>query len=98
MKQIQKISTEIVEKIDEKMKGKHDVDTTMIHLMEEMGEIARYVFSEKIGRDKLKKEKIGEEFADVVILLSHLANHFDVDIEEAIKEKIEVLKERHNLE
>ena len=97
MKEIQKISTDIIKKIDEKMKGEHDVDTTMIHLIEELGEIARPIFSEKIGRDSLKKEKLKEEIADVTILLSHLANHFDIDIEEAVKEKIQVLKERHNL-
>jgi len=40
---------------------------------------------------------LGEEIADCVILLTKLAVIYNIDIEDAIKNKIEKLKIRHNL-
>ena len=94
---MQKISSDIVNEIDKQRKGKHDIDTTIIHIMEEIGEIAREIYSEKIGRAELDIKNLRGEFADVYMLLAHLANHLSIDLENSIKEKIEELKKRFDL-
>tara|TARA_Y100000310_G_scaffold342598_1_gene446482 strand:+ start:3087 stop:3386 length:300 start_codon:yes stop_codon:yes gene_type:complete len=96
IKELQKESVEIVEKSDIKYGKKHDTDTTIIHLTEEIGEVAREIFNEKIGRDKLNRENMGEEIADCIILLNKLADNFNIDVEKAIENKINKLKQRFN--
>ena len=98
MNEIQKKSNEIVDRIDLKMKGIHDSETTVIHLMEELGEISRQIYNQKIGRDNLDKENLAEELADVSMLLNNLATLHGIDIETAINNKIDILKKRHNLD
>jgi len=98
MNEIQIKSNEIVDRIDKKMKGVHDNDTTMIHLMEEIGEISRQIYNQKMGRGALDKENLAEEIADVSMLLNKLATLNGVDVEKAVDDKIKLLKERHNLQ
>ena len=95
--EFQKEAVKIVDDIDAKYKGIHDNDTTIVHLMEELGEIAREIYNEKMGRDKIDIENLKEEFADVYLLLAKLADNFSINLEEAIKKKIDILKKRHNL-
>lgn len=97
MDELQKKSSEIIDIIDRKMKGIHDNDTTMIHLMEELGEISRQIYSQKMGRDKFDRENLAEEIADVTMLLNKLATLNEIDVETAVNNKINNLKKRHNL-
>ncbi len=97
LKDFQKQVSELIEKIDVKNSGKHDVDTTIIHIIEELGEVARQLYNQKIGRDELDKENLAEEISDCIILLSHLAHKFDIDIEESIKNKLQKIKERFDV-
>lgn len=98
MQEAQKRMNEIIDKIDTKMTGKHDSDTTIIHLVEELGEISRQLYNQKIGRDRLDKNNMGEEIADVTMLLNKLATLHNINIETAINDKIKKLKQRHNLQ
>ena len=98
MNEMQNKSNEIIDRIDKKMKGIHDSETTIIHLMEELGEISRQIYNQKIGRDKLDRENLAEEIADVSMLLNKLATLHEIDVEKAINDKIKVLKERHNIQ
>ena len=97
MNEMQNKSNEIIDEIDKKMKGVHDSETTIIHLMEELGEISRQIYNQKIGRDNLDRENLAEEIADVSMLLNKLATLHEIDVEKAINDKIKVLKERHNI-
>ena len=97
LKEFQRDAVELIKKIDDKHRGKHDSDTTIIHIVEEIGEVARQLYNEKIGRDKLNKENIAEEISDCMLLLTQLAHNFNIDIENAIKLKMKKLKKRHNL-
>jgi len=97
LKDFQKQSGELIEKIDAKHSGIHDADTTIIHILEELGEIARQLYNQKIGRDKLDKENLAEEISDCMILLSQLARNFDIDIEKSVENKLQKLKERFNV-
>lgn len=69
--------------------------------IEEMGELADLLVSkygsQRRGKeisDKEFKEKLGEELIDVVICLTHLANFFGIDLEEAVKGKLEEMDRR----
>lgn len=96
-KEFQERINKIIDEIDSKMSGVHDSDTTIIHLMEELGEISRQLYNKKIGRDKLNNENLAEEIADVIMLLNKLATIYNIDVETALNNKIKLLKKRHNL-
>uniref|UniRef100_A0A7C3YP38 NTP pyrophosphohydrolase MazG-like domain-containing protein n=2 Tax=Geoglobus ahangari TaxID=113653 RepID=A0A7C3YP38_9EURY len=53
--------------------------------------------SEKLRKKVPKKKELEEEFADVFLQLSVLADMFGVDLEKAVLDKIEILKKRHGL-
>ena len=97
LNEFQKVSTETIEKIDKKMNRNHDVDLTVVHLMEELGEIARIIYNEKTRRAPVAKDAIGGEFADSMMLLAHLASKFGVDLEDCTEKKMEELKKRFDL-
>jgi NTP pyrophosphatase (non-canonical NTP hydrolase) len=65
---------------------------------EEVGELAKAIRNHtKLGIEKGKAPvaKLEEEFADVLNYFLDLANHFDVDLEKAFREKDTVNKNRH---
>ena len=97
MSENQEKINEIIDTIDKKMSGKHDSDTTMIHLMEEFGELSRQLYNKKIGRREMNMENLAEEIADVTMLLNKLATLHGIDVESSVNKKIEALKKRHNL-
>ena len=89
--EVQKRAAETVEKIDEKLGVKRDEQLTISQLVEELGELARAVNSEKLGRGKIELEKLEDEFADVFIQLAALAGMYKIDLENAVLKKIEIL-------
>jgi NTP pyrophosphatase (non-canonical NTP hydrolase) len=97
LNELQKFSTEIIERIDKKMGRDHNVDLTMLHTVEEIGELARLLYNEKTGRASVSKQALGGEFADILMLLLHLASKYDISAEEAIAEKAKELKERFQI-
>jgi NTP pyrophosphatase (non-canonical NTP hydrolase) len=40
--------------------------------------------------DDNKREKVSNELADVFIYLTYISNHFDINLEEAVKSKIKL--------
>jgi NTP pyrophosphatase (non-canonical NTP hydrolase) len=70
------------------------------HLIEELGEISRYITTEEgykvvgLGHEQPKKDELSREFAQVFSLFIQLANHFDVDIESSVLSELEYMKER----
>ena len=97
VKEFQKICVEIVNDVDKKLGVNHDNNTTMIHLTEELGEVARQINNPNISRDKIDKKNLEEEISDLILLISKLADNNKIDIESSVKNKISELKERHSL-
>ena len=95
--EFQKKATQLVDKIDSIKDVKHDVETTLIHLYEELGELSRQVSNKKIKRDKTDISNLKEEIADIYLLLAKFASIYKINLEEAINNKIKVLEKRHNL-
>ena len=96
-KEIQKKSEEIVRQIDEKFDVKRDINVTMVQLLEEIGELARQPNKLNIRNEEIDKENLSEELADSLILLCSLASQENIDLEESILNKINKLKERHEI-
>lgn len=92
MKEIQKLSAEIVDKIDKKIDIKGDVQLNICQLMEELGELVHEIDREKLKNEKPERKALEGEFADVLILLANLAELSDIDLEKATLNKIEILK------
>ncbi len=86
--ELQKRCVEFAAEFNKRTNRKVDKDSALMHLMEEVGEVAAEVFSEKSGRSKLDKEHLGGELADVFIVLSEIGNFYGIDIEDAVLDKI----------
>jgi len=96
IKEFQEKAIKVVNNIDSITGINHDKETTFMHLVEEFGEIARQLYNERSGRDKIDIENLKEEIADVYLLLAKLASFYKIDLEEAINKKIKILEKRHN--
>ncbi|HWZ66145.1 MAG TPA: MazG nucleotide pyrophosphohydrolase domain-containing protein [Patescibacteria group bacterium] len=72
---------------------------TCLLLIEEMGELAKCVrksshTSMRVDSAKQYQENAAEEIADIILVLTSIANRLDVDLETALREKEEVNKLR----
>lgn len=48
--------------------------------------------------DSMKEDGLGKEMADVIITTMIMAKRFDVDIQKAMEKKMQIIKERFELE
>ncbi|TFF92148.1 hypothetical protein EU545_01835 [Candidatus Thorarchaeota archaeon] len=70
------------------------------HLIEELGEISRHITVQEgykvigLGHEAPEQGELVREFAQVLALLVQLANHFDVDLEQAILSELRIMEER----
>lgn len=80
---------------------KFPASNVFVHLVEELGEIGRYInFEEKYKKKEsgqssnIDKEKLKREFSQVLMLFLQLANHYNIDLEDAFKKELEIMKKR----
>ncbi|MGQ4871650.1 MAG: hypothetical protein ACP6IT_07420 [Candidatus Thorarchaeota archaeon] len=80
--------------------NKFPASLVFAHLIEELGEISRYITVEEgykivgLGHKAPDKRSLSREFAQVFSLFVQLANHFQVDLEEAVLREIEIMRDR----
>ena len=96
-KEFQKLASDIVKKIDKKYNINRDVQLNLSQLLEELGELARVANLKKLRNKNPEKKDLEDEFADVLLQIAALADFFEVDLEKAVLDKIEILKQRHDL-
>ena len=74
----------------------------LTHLIEELGEIGRHILFEEgykvKGLGHEEKGDVGREFAQVLSLFLHLANHFNIDLEGEYLKELSVMEKRFNPE
>jgi NTP pyrophosphatase (non-canonical NTP hydrolase) len=95
------IEGEII-KLEDYYKNKDKSELTMamgFKVVEELGELFEQMlghkgYQRKSKLEKFDREEIKKEFADVIFSVLILAKRFDVDIEQAIKIKMEEIKKR----
>lgn len=98
LNEIQKLASEIVDKLDKKFDVKRDAQLNLSQLTEELGELAKEVNLKKLRKRTPEKKNLEDEFADVFLQLAKLADSFNIDLDKAVLDKIKILKEKHNLE
>ncbi len=65
-----------------------------IGLSEEVGELANEIMQIEIYKQESSTTKLSGEIADVLLSLIEICNHYDIDLEESFKKKIEDIKTR----
>ena len=102
IREINEFIKQEIKKLESYYDDKDEKELTMamgFKVVEELGEL----FNEMLGhkgyqrKDKLEnlnKEEIKKEFADVIFTILILAKRFGVDIEDAIKIKMQEIKRR----
>jgi NTP pyrophosphatase (non-canonical NTP hydrolase) len=71
----------------------HTKQSAIIHLTEELGEIARQVNNEFHRPEKFNKENLGEELADLMMFIAVIADLYDIDLSQKMKASIEKVKQ-----
>lgn len=74
--------------------GKLTSELVFIHLMEEIGEVARQLFSKGSNMREFNQDNLKEEITQVLLDVLVLAELHDVDYEEAIEAKMKDMKKR----
>ncbi len=95
---------EIQDRLDafEKSRGwdKFPASLVFTHLIEELGEISRYITVEEgykaigLGHKAPERSELRREFAQVFNLFAQLANHFEIDLEESILSELSIMEKR----
>ncbi|PNX52432.1 MAG: hypothetical protein BV458_09640 [Thermoplasmata archaeon M9B2D] len=86
----------------EKARGwdKFPASLVFAHLVEELGEISRYITVEEgykvigLGHEAPDKTELHREFAQVFNLFTQLANHYQIDLEASILSELQIMEER----
>lgn len=97
IREFQLASAHISEQIRQKRGVSPSEYVTFLHIVEELGEIARELYNAERKREAFSEQHLGEEFADVLMLIAEFAHRKNIDLEKAICEKIKHLKQRHAL-
>ena len=92
IKDIQERAVEAVNFRCEKIGIERTEDILMIHLIEEFGELAKQLMNEKLKKKEINVTNAAEEISDCLILLFNLADHFGINLEKSLSNKIEGAK------
>ena len=97
LKELQELKSEF-----EKSRGwdKFPASQVFVHLIEELGEISRFISFEEgykpegIGHKAPSLNDLSREFAQSFSLFIQLANHFKIDLESAVLEELKIMESR----
>ena len=95
-RQLRKLDSQLRIEFATLTKREKDVLARTVKLQEEVGELANDILSilqlqRKSKLDAFEKRNLYEEFADVILSTTSLANALRVDMDRAVKEKLEKL-------
>jgi NTP pyrophosphatase (non-canonical NTP hydrolase) len=90
------IQTYVREMVQHRNLNDHDVLYEFLMLSEEVGELAKAIRKTAGGKfaDDTKRTEVQHEVADVFLILVGLCNMLDIDIEQALRDKEEINKQR----
>ncbi len=86
--EIQNKIVEVAEKRAKQKGYKINKEISTIQLMEELGEIASQLFSEKARKEKFSEENLKEEICNIILESSILAKILNVNLSEELNKKI----------
>ena len=73
---------------------KHTKQSAVIHLVEEIGEIAKQVTNEYHRPEKFNKENLGEELADVMMFIVLLSEIYEINISKEMENSIKKVENK----
>jgi len=83
---IQELQTWVADDWNTNSKLKPSLATQLLFAIEEFGEVAEAIRKKTVSDDyKVDDDKLGSEFADLVITIITLANTFDIDLTKEVK-------------
>jgi len=91
---INKIQEKIMEFAEKRAKIKNfrlDEETSLIHLMEELGELSSQMFNKKARPEKFKPENLKEEVCDIILESMILSKILNIDLPKELNNKIDEL-------
>lgn len=97
---ISEIQKEILKFRDERdWKQFHKIKDLLLGLNIEVGELQELLlWKNEQEQSAIDKEKVENELADIFIFLVYLSEHFQVDLIQAVKSKIELNKSKYPVE
>lgn len=84
VKQFQKQIAEFVAKWDKKRNVKASEELTFIHLVEEVGELAREYVNKQERKDKFSRAELENAICDILMQTVKLADMHGIDVEKAV--------------
>jgi NTP pyrophosphatase (non-canonical NTP hydrolase) len=96
--EFQKYCGDIVDKIDKKYNIDRNAQLSMSQMIEEIGELAKEINRKKLRHVNPEIADLEDEFADVFLQFSKLAEMHGVDIEKSVNNKIKKLRKRGYVE
>lgn len=94
IEEIQKRVLEFEKRWEEAKNVKFDVDLTMLHLTEEIGELSQQLFYKKAKPERFNEEKVKEELCDVILVALCMADKLKMNVSEELNNKIQELNKR----
>src|SRR3989338_7479886 len=97
LKEMQKTKKEFEKK---RRWDRHRASNVFVHLVEEIGEIGRHINYEEGYKEKgknspdISRKELEREFAQTLMLLLQLANHYDIDLEKAFASELKIMEKR----
>ena len=95
IEKFQKAILEVFNEMDKlPNRTEHTKQSALIHLVEEIGEIARHLTNEYHRPEKFNKEELGSELADALMFIVVLAKFYNVDLSKKMTESIGRVKRK----
>lgn len=97
---IKELQTQIIKFRDERnWQQFHSLKDLLLGLNIECAELSElFLWKSESEIKEVEKNKIANEIADIYIFLNYLSHHFDIDIEEAVGEKIKINSKKYPVE
>ncbi len=94
LEEIQKKVLEFEKKWENAKNVEFAPDLTMLHLTEEVGELAQQLFYKKAKPERFNPENVKEEICDCLLVLICLADKLKMNLSEELIKKINSLNQR----
>ena len=94
-KEVERLFNEISNR--RKDKDKRTEEEIFIHLIEEIGEIARQLTNKKIRKERFDHKNLEEEISDSILFLTYLASLYKINLENSLRKDIEKLKAKFKI-
>jgi NTP pyrophosphatase (non-canonical NTP hydrolase) len=94
VKKLQRKIEKFWEEVDRLKRKKQNPEIVFIHLVEEVGELAREFVNKERRPEKYSKEKLFDAIADILIMTFFLASLYKLDVEKLLVKTLRESKKK----